>query len=351
MYWRGDVARKRRLSHCNILLMVLLLALGGCAYRGLTPTSVEPPPPVSADTWREIREEIWTASALAQSEAEIYARAAMQEWMVRVREKTENEFVPWYSGYWAQQWIGFKAGWYEMNREDGDAPVEDYLVDYLQEEFYELVLEPAGMEGNPQTVTEQAAALFVRLLSEQLQCVPKTHAVSLRSLQKKLEQIPLITLAGSRPDSASLFLLFEHDNLVGVSAYDGLIAQANSVEKQENSSPDKERLQIVAEESVTRLVAQLPVRAGGSAVAMVVGEALGLFVSAGVAAWSAASHEEEKAEIESRLREVLHTGLDDMWQTLMENPELGVLSPVNHMRDQIETGLFPAYESEPPVPF
>ena len=40
-----------------------------------------------------------------------------------------------------------------------------------------------------------------------------------------------------------------------------------------------------------------------------------------------------------------------MWKTLMENPELGVLSPVNHMIEQIEMGLFPVYETEPAVPF
>lgn len=288
---------------------------------------------------------------LAQSEAEIYARAAMQKWMLRVRENTENEFLPWYSSYWAQQWIGFKAGWYEMNREDDEAPVGDYLVGYLQEKFYALVLEPAGMEANPQTITEQAASIFIRLLSEQLQCVPKMHTVSLRSLQKKLEQMPLIKLSGGRSDSASLFQLFEHNSLVGVPAYDRLIAQANSIEQQESSSPNNERLQMVAKESVARLVAQLPVRAGGSAVATVVGEAMGLFISAGVAAWSVASHNQEKPAIESRLREALRAGLDDMWETLMEDPELGVLSPVNHMSEQIETGLFPVYEAEPMVPF
>ena len=84
---------------------------------------------------------------------------------------------------------------------------------------------------------------------------------------------------------------------------------------------------------------------------MVVGEALGLFISAGITAWSAISHDQQRPEIESRLREALDAGLDDIWQTLMEDPEQGVLFPVNHMRQQIETGLFPAEEPEPLTPF
>lgn len=98
-------------------------------------------------------------------------------------------------------------------------------------------------------------------------------------------------------------------------------------------------------------MAELPVRAAGSAAALIVGEALGLFISAGVAVWSAISHEQEQPEIESQLREALEAGLDAMWQTLREDPELGVLFPVNHMSEQIETGLFPAYGTESVLPF
>jgi len=351
MCWRSDIVMMRYVSCRAMLLTVLLFTLAGCASRSPTPFPVEPIPPLLPDTWRAIKEEIWTASTLAQAEAELYTRQAMQEWMVRVREKTENEFVPWYSGYWAQQWIGIKAGWYEMGREDGDAPVEDYLVEYMQEKFDELVLQPAGMQADPQTITEQAAALYVRLLSEQLRCLPKVQAVPPRSLRKKLEQIPLITLSGSPPGDVSLSQAFDHDDLAGVPAYDQLIARANSVGNPESSSMKEERLQVVAEDSFTRLVAELPVRAGGSAAALVVGEALGLFISVGVAVWSAISHDQKQPEIESKLREALDVGLDNMWQTLMEDPELGVLFPVNHMSEQIETGLFPAYETEPVLPF
>jgi hypothetical protein len=288
---------------------------------------------------------------LAQTEAESSARQAMQQWMVRVREHTESDFVPWYSGYWTQQWIGLKAGWHQINKEGDEASVEDYLVEYLQERFYELVLQPAGEKADPQSISQQAAALYVRLLSMQLQCLPKMHGVPPKSLDKKLQQIPLITLPGSPPVSAFLSQAFEHNSLTAVAAYDALMARSNSLESQENSSPKKQRLQVVAEDSVARLVAQLPVRAGGGTVAVVVGEALGLFISAGITAWSAISHDQERPEIESRLQEALDAGLDDMWQTLMEDPEQGVLFPVNHMRQQIETGLFPAEEPEPLTPF
>ena len=275
----------------------------------------------------------------------------MHQWMQRVRENTEKQFVPWYSGYWAQQWIGLKAGWYEMSKDADEGPVEDYLASYLQEKFYELVLEPASMETDPQTITEQAAARFILLLSEQLNCLPEMHGVAPASLHKKLAEIRLILLPGPPPESAFLSQVFEHHDLTGVPAYEALITHSKSIGDQQSTGPREDRLQVVAEDSVTRLVAQLPVRAGGSAVAMVVGEVVGLFVSAGVAAWSAISHNQDKPEIESQLRQALDIGLNDMWQILMENPQLGVLSPVNHMNQAIEMWLFPARMRDPTLPF
>lgn len=331
--------------------VVLLLFLVGCAARTPPPISFEPVPPLPADSWREIREEIWTASTLAGSEANFFARQAMQEWMGRVRERIDEDFVPWYSGYWTQQWIGLKAGWYEINRADDDESVEKYLTDYLREQFSEIVLMPAGAEADPRTITKQAADLYVRLLSMQLRCLPEMHAATPRSLLQRLDTIPLIALPGTTTGNATLSQVFESNNLDGTPAYDALITQASSLTSLELLSPADERLQVVTEQTVERLLAELPVRAGGGVAATVIGEALGLFVSAGVAAWSANRHDQQKPAIESQLKEVLEAGLNDVWKILMEDPDLGVLFPVNHMTQQVETGLFPPGEPYPMAPF
>jgi len=329
----------------------MLSALIGCSSPMRAPVVAEPVPPISADVWREVREELWTASMLAQSEADAHARQAMREWMDRVRALIDTEFVPWYSGYWTQQWIGLKAGWYEMNGEDEEESVEHYLAQYLQERFYELVLEPAGVESDPQTITKQAAALYVQLLSGQMRRIRETHAVPTRSLQKKLRQIPLIALSGAHPTSVSLSEVVDRSDLTGIPAYEALIDHADSLEDPENLPGDNEYMEFVAEDSVARHLEKLPVRAGGGAAATLVGEALGLFISVGVAAWTAAAHEQEKPEIESQLKDALDAALEDMWRSLMEDPDLGVLYPVNHMSRQIETGLFATQQPDLEVPF
>lgn len=333
------------------MLSVMLLILTGCASRGPNIPPIEPVPPILDDKWREIQEEIWTASTLAYIEAENYARGAMQEWMARVRENTDTEFVPWYTSYWAQQWIGIKAAWYEMNNEEGDPPVQEYLVGYIRERYSELVLEPASVQSDPRGITAQTAALYVQLLSKQLQCIPKVHAVSSQPLKQKLEQIPLLTLSGDESYDISLSLLLERNNLTGVAAYEALLAYADSKKTREKSPQRKEPLREVVEETVARLVDDLPVRLGGSTVALLVGESLGLFVSAGVAAWSINSHDQKKPLIESQLRQAMKIGFDDMWDRLMKNPRLGVMFAVNHMHQQVESGLFFSHEPDTVLPF
>ena len=201
------------------------------------------------------------------------------------------------------------------------------------------------------TIAEQSAALYVRLLSEQLQCLPGVYAVSPQSLRERLERIPLIVLPGSPPSRVALSRVMQPNDLSAEAAYRDLLARTASVAGAEEVSSSGEHLQEVAEDAVARLVAELPVRAGGSAAALVVGQALGTFISAGVIAWSAISHDLKRPEIESQLRAALGDGLEGMWQALMEDPQTGVLYPVNHMSQQIETALFPVIQRQPALPF
>jgi hypothetical protein len=346
--WRTFFVMRRCSIDRRLLLPVLVLSLAGCATRVQAPAPVETPPPLPADTWREIAEVIWTASSLAQAEAGDYARATMGQWMLRI---TEVQFVPWYSSYWVQQWLGLKTGWYEMNRGDGDGAVDDYLVAYLQERFDEMVLEPAGERGNPRTITEQSAALYVRMLSAQLRCIPGIHPVTQRSLKKRLEEIPLILLPGNPARRTALSRVLEHDDLSGDATYQALLARTRPVAGASDVSRNPEPLQEVAKDAVARLVTGLPVRAGGGAAALVIGEALGLFISAGVIAWSAISHDRNRAEMESRLRAALDVALRTMWQVLMQDPETGVLYPVRHMSQQLGAALFPVIGRQPALPF
>ncbi len=332
---------KKSIFYLYPAILISVVVLVSCTLQPLKETFIKPVPPIAPEKWQEIQEDLWSASCLARSEAVAYTQQAMTEWMGRVREKTDSEFIPWYTSYWAQQWIGFKVGWYKMSRDEDEPSIEEYLVEYIREEYYELVLEPVNEISNPQQITEQAAALYISLLAEQLQRLPAMHRVSVRSLRKKLEPITLVSISANGQNGMPLSLLLERNDLTGVAAYDALLTHADTVATRANSSLGKDNLQIVVDDTVARMVADLSLRAGGAAASMVLGQSLGLVFSAGISAWSISSHEQEKPEIERQLRQALDAGLKSLWQRLMEDPVLGVLLPINHMSSQIEILLFP----------
>ena len=91
--------------------------LFSCSRAGGAPP--EPLVHVKPATWRAIDEQILDASVCARHESEAYARVAMDDWRLRVRQRTEDVFIPWYSSYWTQQWMATRVGWYKLQYTEG----------------------------------------------------------------------------------------------------------------------------------------------------------------------------------------------------------------------------------------
>lgn len=94
----------------GIVLIAALLALGGCAGQARAP---QPPPVVlSQAAWQQIDREIVDASHGAVGSAQDYARRSMRVWRERVQARTEADFIPWFTGYWAASILRFESGLY-----------------------------------------------------------------------------------------------------------------------------------------------------------------------------------------------------------------------------------------------
>ena len=97
---------------CRHGVLVLMLVLAGCAHRVPEPVAAMP---VSPATWRQVNHELLEASRSATEQAEVYAQGSMEHWRTRVYQQTEENFIPWFSGYWTQEWLSLKVGWYSLN--------------------------------------------------------------------------------------------------------------------------------------------------------------------------------------------------------------------------------------------
>jgi hypothetical protein len=264
----------------------------------------------------------------------------MDEWLLRVRQRTEQVFIPWYTGYWTQQWIAIKVSWYQLNGGEGEAEAEGRLAGYLQEQFYTQVLEPVSRFVDPDTVMEHVTASYLRELRGALDPLPASYHIPVAEFNQHLEAIPAIAGTGVPLQNASLYEVLQSADLSDSAAYAALLAKIAAVNGSVTPMASADRLQIVARRSIDKLLGTLTVRGGATAASTIVGGFWGILISTGSAVWGAVEYENDKPFMEAQLRENLGVALDVMWQDLVEDEHTGVTAMVHHMSTQIEAAVF-----------
>jgi hypothetical protein len=322
-------------------LIGFVAILGGCVHQPAPVVETSAPRyQVPAGTWRAIDEQILGASVFARHEADTYARVAMDDWRDRVRRRIGEVFVPWYASYWTQQWIATRVAWYKLQYTEGEATPEERLVGYLQEQFYEQVLEPVRSFVDPHAVMEETAAGYVRELKCRLDRLPFEYRIPVAAFNQHLDTIPVIVVLAVPLQDASLYEVLQATDLSAVPAYVTLLGQIAAVNGRTDPTPSPDRLHGVARRAVTRLVGPLALRGGATAASTLVGGFMGVLISAGAAAWGVVEHDNERPGVEAQLRDNLEATLELIWQALVEDPHGGVTAVVHHMSAQLEHAVF-----------
>jgi len=322
------------------LIVALMLALAGCATPDRA-AKLTAPVHITVDTWRLVESDMVAASLAATIPAKNYARGSMESWKDLVHQRTEADFIPWFTGYWTQQWLAIKVGWYKLSAgDDMTNPAVKRLAAYLQEQYQDRVLGPVAKEIDPEQVMTQTTNLYVRLLGEQLQGIQQRYGVPVDQFDRRLKDIPAIALAPPPALSASLYQIIHAEPIGKLPAYVALIDHIRKDAGGAGAGPSDARISPVAKKASERLVAKLGASGGASAAAAVVGGVGGVIISLGALGFGAIGHENERPEMEAQLRESLNAALDDMWLSLMESPTTGVLAGVYYIAEQVQESFF-----------
>jgi hypothetical protein len=339
-------------------LIALLVTVGACTPAPtVKPVAPAPSYSVPPEIWLMVDQRIWSASEAAQGKATTFARDRMQRWTRLVRERTEKEFVPWYADYWTQQWLSIRMGWYRLTESSGDDAAAERLAEYLQEQYYERVLQPVAQEIDPIQLTDQAATLYVGAMDADLRSVPRDYDIPPPAFRERLEQIPAIAPDSTTQSGASLAQLLRADRLSDLPAYAALISHLQSAEQTGIASgQSRDRLYGISKRSADKLVNGLALRGGVSAAALAAGGLPGILISVGISGWQAMEHEKAKPALEAELRANLDQALDQTWRDLVEDPDRGVLAAVHAISAQIQAavsaspfGQGPAQRQLPPL--
>jgi len=323
------------MSSPRVVLLVLLLAVAGCAS--------DPPIQVSASTWQQVDRDISVLSRSAAQQAREHALLSMEQWMDLVYQQTDEAFIPWFSGYWTQQWMGIKVSWYRLSNGGAKEPSVRRLALYLQEQYRERVLESVAETDDPQQIMARSTWLYIQHLDEHLPRIAQQHDLPREQFQQRLRAIPAITQA----PGASLYELLHAEPLIELPAYSAFIERIRNAPRGLGDWSADPGISAVAQQTSERLVDDLAVSGAAGAVSALIGGPAGTTVSLGVALFTAVSRESTRPASEAQLRKNLNAAFDDEWLELMRSTEHGVLAGVHQLSGQIERGLKVPFRYQP----
>lgn len=323
----------------RIPTLLLVIALAGCATPARLPEPAAPAPvliEIPETTWLQVDSDIGTASLAAASQARHLARVRMERWRQLVASRIETDFIPWFSGYWTQQWLTARVAWYKLSTSEEKESVVTRLATYLQVEFRDRVLAPVAEEVAPEMVRAQATQYYVQSLRAGLQPIPLLYDLPPGLFDRRLQAIPAIELAHPVADHASLYQLLHAGKLDALPAYAALLEQGRQAAIEAGAGLSTTRISPVALRVSEQLLDRLAISGGASAVSALVGGIAGSVISLGAASVGIILHESARETTEALLRENLAAGVEDIWHSLMEDPVSSVTAAIGYLSDQIE---------------
>lgn len=338
-----------RLAWCSVpapasfdlpaLLFASVLALAGCVTTPVTPARApHAPPPVqlSEELLWQVDSDIGAASLAAAAPAKDYARGGVDNWRTRVAQRTETDFIPWFSGYWTQQWLSIKLAWYQLNAEEGTDAAVVRLAGDLEEQYRDRVLLPVAGDIDPDAVRTEATRLYVRSLAENLEAIRSRHGVPQEQFDRRLGEIPAIALA---PHEASLYEVVHADPLDKLPAYSALLARLRKDAGAAGNGLLNAGISPMARRTSEKLANKVAGSGSAGVAAAVFRGVASIMISAGSAAFGAITHEQERTELEAQLRENLGAALDEMSLALLEDRATGVMAGAHYLSGQVEAGI------------
>jgi hypothetical protein len=272
----------------------------------------------------------------------------MDYWRTRVYQLTEENFIPWFSSYWTQEWISMKVSWYSLSAKGEQDASAKRLAAYLLEQYQERVLAPVAVEIDPDQILSLAMAFYVDILQEELQRISQRHGVPMAQLNGRIQKIPAIALGPPPARNASLYQVVHTQPLNTLPAYAALIDKIHKAGGDKGVDNTDTAMAPVAKRASKRIEAEMAPRGAASAVAAAAGKLAGALISVGVAGVRAIIQANDRPDSEALIRSSLGNTFDKAWVKLVQNPTTGVMAGTLYMAAQIEGNLASGAE-EPSV--
>jgi hypothetical protein len=299
------------------------------------PVVVAAPQPID---WSRVDAAVVAAAAQARRHAEQFAAGQLDAWTRQMLSRIDQEFLPWYFGYWNQQAIGLKACWqgvkYELagyvTADATPSPAEQTIQD-IQTEFAGRVLHPESAQLRLEQITRQAVALYLAELGDRLKDIQVRYGIPPQQWDRYLEGVATSVqrIDGNRQVPLSLKAITA--STVGAAAI-----LTRSLAKL--AARFEVRLAAGAAE---RPIAGVAARAASKVAARAGGKMLGPIVAVGLIVWDIWDHHRTVSQNQPIVRDALAEYLSLQNDALLRDPQTGVLAAMHEVEAGIVRSLSP----------
>lgn len=182
--------KRIHLSRRTKQVLIVIGVLGVLRVLTFSPDEKSSPPKTQVEQvqvidWRSVDESVRRAFKTSHEKACTYAESAVRGWMNELRQRSEDDFLPWYFAYWNQQALMLRNVGYMIVDTPlvegimGKQPsVETQLGDYLQDAFTARVLQPGTAQLKVEAITRKAVEVYLNSLNEELKAVQVEYTVT-----------------------------------------------------------------------------------------------------------------------------------------------------------------------------
>jgi hypothetical protein len=294
--------------------------------------------------WHEVDATIVGALKSSHTKAEDIAKARLGEWTGELQKRIDDEFLKWYFSYWQQQWMGLKAIGYWLADSKvveeivGEQPsMAERITEEIQEEFSKRVLRPQIAQLQMERIAEEVVSVFVVELQKNLTPIPEMYRIPQAEWDRYLEDMAVLTshVEGNRQVTLTLKAATA---IVG----GGVTVAAVKVTQMLKPVIAKIGTKMTtkaAAEGAGKAAATVATKTGGKVAAKVGGKFLGAIVGDGIIAWDVWDHQHTKKIESPILRQNLADYLTELQQSLLYEPETGLMTIVRGLEANVVGSL------------
>jgi len=274
--------------------------------------------------WRSVDESVRKAFLVAGEKASVFAERAVQEWTGELRQRAEEDFLPWYFAYWNQQAMMLKAcGYYLMDtpavegimgRQPGAA---EQMENYLEKAFVSRVLQPGSAQLRIESITRKAVEIYLYSLNEELRALQASYSVTEQDWNRHLDGIAEMMLSVEGNRQVPLLLK-------GISVGGGVVAV-----KIGRTISDQVRAMMMR--YGRRQMMEEGFQYGGRYVA----RGFGWVAFAGMTAWDLYDHHRTVSQNLPVMRRLLNGYFEELENQVLHDPQCGIFQTLENVRQSI----------------